>query len=100
MLLITSKKSSKIVPGVVMTSNILISALTGTGIGLIIGTFTGIKRLRGFGLYYGGFLGGIGSGIQSLLIYPNAEPSFKIISILTGIISGGLVAKFFEERTQ
>lgn len=100
MLLITSKKSREIVPGIVMTSNILLSTLTGSGIGLIIGTFTGIKHLRGFGLYYGGFLGGIGSGLQSLLIYPSADPSFKIISILTGIISGGLVAKFFEEQTQ
>lgn len=100
MLLITSKKSSDVIPGVVLTSNIFLSILTGAGIGLIIGTFTAIKRLKGFGLYYGGVCGGIGSGVQSSFIYPEASLSFKMISILTGIISGALVAKFFEERTQ
>ncbi|RMZ95850.1 hypothetical protein BpHYR1_003854 [Brachionus plicatilis] len=100
MFLITSKKSREIIPGIVLTSNVFLSTLTGAGIGLIIGTFTSIKHLKGFGLYYGGLCGGIGSGIQSAFIYPEASPSFKVIAILTGIISGALVAKFFEERSQ
>ena len=85
------------IPSVILTSNLLLSSITGSAIGFLVGTATSIKKHRGLGFYYGAILGGIGGGIQSYFIYPDASLNLKMVSILTGILSGGLVANYFEK---